>query len=237
MLVVEKIIDAVKNPNIESLITIKRDFADYLQNNNPEFNQYPDIKSISFLFDLYDKHYFDSALRGYYQIRFDFSFRLTRAAAITKFYHNKKDILMSFSYPLIFHKFMQNDKQYEVNGILCDNPRSALMRVMEHEIVHIMEIAAEGKSSCGKLQFKKLCYHLFRHTDTKHKLCLEPANTQNQKMKYQIGEQVKFTHKDKDYVGELVKITKRATVLVRNSQDKLTGKFYVPLNLLNKIIK
>jgi len=210
---------------------VEKDFAVYIDNHNKSFNIYPGIEDIRFLFSLYDKYFFDLKLLKSYDIDFGISLKLTRSAGITRFQKYTSKIEIKFSYPLIFNKFNQSQDGFMVNGVFCQNPQQALMRVMEHEIVHLLEFLTDGKSSCSKPRFIQLAYQLFGHTENKHKIGIE-IPLEKEIIKFKKGERVKFFYKNKTYIGKINRITKRATVIVEENQK--LSKYYVPVCMLEK---
>jgi hypothetical protein len=167
---------------------------------------------------------------------------MTKAAGLTKYNRKTKNFELIFSIPLLLHAFNENQgKAFEVNGIMCNSPKEALMRVMEHEIVHVLEFIIKGNSSCSKKDFKNISYLLFGHTQTKHAITQEPV-TPPEKYDFKIGQEVCFSFDGKNYTGIIHRITKRATVMVKSPKGIYTdkkgnfyAKFYVPLSMLKKV--
>lgn len=233
MSLVERIRYFLDKPDKSLVKSVENEFRLFINSSNPKFDIYPDVFTIRNLYLIYDRIIFNNEISKMTDLSFEISFKLTKSAGMTKFYHRSKNIKILFSYPLIFSQFKDNAVSYEVNGILCNNPVEALMRVMEHELVHVVEYLIFKDSSCSKTRFKKLCYHIFGHTDTKHKLGL---NKENKAVipKFKVGEKVQFEYNGITYFGIINRITKRATILINDKENKVNGKFYVPLTLLTK---
>ena len=149
---------------------IESEFNEYLLTYNPQFHTRIRVKDFKYLFELYDKYYFSSKLSKFLQISLDFSKRLTRSAGMVKYNRKTLEIKIIFSIPLIFGAFFNDTEGYIVNGIFCKNPPEALMRVMEHELTHIVEFVLHNNSKCSQPRFFKYSYELFGHTENKHRI-------------------------------------------------------------------
>lgn len=214
--------------------TVEKEFHDYLKISNPSFSTLPLSKDLKFLFHLYDYFYFSELMSKHIKISLTYSNRLTKSAGLVKYslYTQKAEII--FSIPLIFIAYLNDSTGHQVNGVFCKTPVEALMRVMEHELTHLIEYVLFKKSSCSNPQFLKICYNLFGHTESKHMIGI---NSESNRVKYSFkkGETVSFLFNGTKYHGILNRITKRATVIVNDNNS--IRKFYVPVNLLKRIQK
>jgi hypothetical protein len=137
---------------------------------------------------------------------------------------------------LLFLNFREGE-QREVNGVPCRDRLDGLMRIMEHEMLHLAETLLRGKSSCRGKWFREAALHLFGHVETTHRLTTT-RGLAHQKSGLRIGETVSFKYKGQPFSGRLNRITKRATVLVETPDGTLYSdgrkyrKFYVPLGSL-----
>ena len=206
------------------------------------------------LFDLYDEHFFGGSLArmlkaGQAPLRFDLSARLTRSAGLTKRFSPRKprgtglapasryEIVISTT--LLFQTFQDVERTVRVNGIVCRDRLEALQRIFEHELLHLAEMLAWGKSSCSGDRFKALAWNVFAHTQTTHDLVTQHERARA-KFSVRVGDRVVFEHEGTRHEGVLNRITRRATVLVESpagqpySNGKRYLKFYVPLPLLKK---
>jgi hypothetical protein len=232
---VDIIEDALSLPRHELIETVENSFFTYLRENNPDFYTFPRKKGLKYLFRLYDKHFFDGNIEKNFQVKLSFSGRLTSAAGNLRFSQSKELVEINFSIPRIFLVFLENLQDdfipdgYVVNGILCKNPAEALLRVMEHEITHLVEYILYQRSSCKNPRFLQLSYQLFGHTENKHRLGIYLPQA-DQQVHFKKGNAVSFTYKGVAYEGVIDSVRKRATVMVNHPVRR---KFYVPLAMLS----
>ena len=220
--------DGFSKDKYELIQKIESEFSKFLKKNNPNFFTRFRTNDFYFLFGLYDNYYFSGVLNKYFTIFLDYSNRLTKSAGILRYNPTALQARISFSIPLIFGAYFKETDGYIVNGIFCTNPLEALMRVMEHEITHLIEFILHNNSKCSQPRFIKYAFTLFGHTENKHKLGLEiPKVRKKRQHKFKKGEQVSFVFKNITYKGKISRINKRATVIVNEK------KFYVPLELLS----
>jgi hypothetical protein len=206
------------------------------------------------LFDLYEEHFFAGHLRSLIDqagssLSFFLSRRLTRAAGITKRLQHRPPrgqptppphYEITISTTLLFQTFHDVDRTVRVGGLVCRDRLEALQRIFEHELIHLTEMLLWGKSSCSRPPFKRLAEGLFGHTQTNHDLVtqLERASSQ---FGILPGDRVRFVFEGTPQVGVVNRITRRATILVESPAGPIYSdgvrylKFYVPLNLLEKL--
>ncbi|MFP4527844.1 MAG: SprT-like domain-containing protein [Candidatus Kapaibacterium sp.] len=195
------------------------------------------------MFYLYDKYYFDGYLSEYFRGRLSFrtSGRMTRTAGKTRFRPRDRSCEIAISKPLICRPFDEGRTDARVNGMPVASRTDALMRVMEHEIVHVVEFVAFGNSSCRRQRFRAIAFGLFGHTDVYHELC--PAQAKPRvKYDFRPGDCVSFRYKNIRRKGIIRRITRRATVMVSHSGGSWIGadgrryvKYYVPLSQLEPL--
>lgn len=205
-----------------------------------------DIES---LFELYDESFFDGNLKRTLNelgqpISFRLSGKMTRAGGKTtreeswrgkRLIHRRYEIAISTT--LLFQTFQNQSKPVIVTGISCSNRLQALQRIMEHEIIHLVEMMVWYHSDCFRKRFKTITNRLFDHTESTHQLTTvdERALTE---FGIKVGDVVSFQHERQTYTGFVNRITKRATVLVehesgeRFSDGKRYARFYVPIQNL-----
>lgn len=129
------------------------------------------------------------------------------------------------------------EREVTVCGLPCADRLHALMRVMEHEILHLAEMLAWGDSSCSRPRFKAMAANIFGHADTRHAL-VTPRERAAVKHDVHLGGTVEFDFEGRQLVGRVNRIHHRATVLVespdgvRYSDGKTYRKYYVPLPML-----
>lgn len=127
-----------------------------------------------------------------------------------------------------------------VGGLPCRDRVEALQRIMEHEMVHLIEMLIWDDSNCQARPFKQIVNRFFGHTESNHQL-LRPKDIARQQLGIGVGDVVAFDHQGDQITGMINRITKRATILVAdpNGTQYTDGKsyqtYYVPLHRLRKV--
>ncbi len=201
------------------------------------------------LFELYDRRVFGGALTRALGgadgqvLGFRLSRRMTHAGGKTYFRPTpgpdrpRYEIVISSH--LLFANFRDPGRPVAVNGLKCRDRVDALLRIFEHELVHLIEFLAAGTSSCRTEAFRQLARGLFGHTDVTHRL-ETPARRAARAHGLRVGDRVSFVFQGIRRKGRINRITKRATVLVEDpsgapySDGRRYLKFYVPLNHLER---
>ncbi len=200
------------------------------------------VSDLKKLFELYDKFFFQNYFTDTLgkRISFKFNRRLKSSAGQTKFHMSKGLFVISFSPDLFFHSFDGENRDIEIGGLKCQDRLEALMRVMEHEMIHLVEFHLTGKSRCAGKQFRTILWNMFGHVERKHKLVTLKEKTLREK-DLQIGDMVEFPYKKKILKGLLYRFSNKATVMVQNSNGNLRdkegnrfSKFLVPIDLISK---
>jgi hypothetical protein len=192
---------------------------------------------IELMFHLYDNKFFHDFFSKNLKDKLDLkiSKKMTRAAGKTTKHLKKRIYTITLSSILLAQSFKGEDREITVNGVECKDRLDAAMRIMEHEMLHLLEFKLFNRSNCSRPRFKKLGYNFFGHTDTKHKLVTKyEINSKEHDLK--PGDIVKFEYRGKSLNGTISRITKRATVLVEDQKGtfkdfngKRCLKFYIPL--------
>ena len=194
------------------------------------------------LFELYDLHFFNRFFHNNYRGKIFLrpSQRMTRAAGRIAYTKHDGTYTISLSTTLISQTFHDVRREVVVNGIVCRNRLEATMRVLEHEIIHLLEWVLFGGTSCSKPRFRSLSRNIFGHTDVTHQLVTQTERA-HKRFNLQVGAEVVFEYDGKTYHGVISRITKRATVMVRDSdghfQDSrgnLYSKYYIPIQYLRR---
>jgi hypothetical protein len=139
----------------------------------------------------------------------------------------------------LIHDTFDNQTTAIVTGVPCHTPLQAMLRIMEHEVLHMLEMLIWSNSSCSQTRFKRMANQLFGHSESTHRL-LTPREVAASIHKIAVGNRVQFTHNSHSYAGIVNHINRRATVLVPDSHGITYNdggryrKFYVPLNQLKK---
>ncbi len=200
---------------------------------------------LELLFSEYDDTFFDGQIRktlGTIPLHFGLSKRMTSSGGKTTQYTSGTDgnrwYEISVSTTILFGCFGGDDhRPLAACGIVCRGRLDALQRVMEHELIHLIEMLLWGKSSCAKPRFHSITSRCFGHTDNRHQL-ITPKERAIVKYGIKPGMAVRFRFDGVEHKGIVNRINKRATVLVedRNGERYADGKhyikFYVPVQLL-----
>jgi hypothetical protein len=200
------------------------------------------------LFDLYDERFFVGQIRatlGSTPLHFQLSTRLTKAGGKTTRYAPRPgtgtpSFVISVSTPLLFQCFQgQDHRPITASGIVCADRLESLQRVMEHEVVHLVESLLWDRSSCSAERFQSIALRFFGHIEHKHQLITQTERAYVERGIHR-GSRVRFRFDGAQYHGIVNRITKRATVLVEDergmpySDGKRYKKFYVPIGLLER---
>ena len=203
------------------------------------------------MFDLYDRLFFDGGSRkllGDTPIDFRLSKRMTQAGGQTgrrelRDHHGKlvrTEFEIAVSTTLLFQTFQEDHRPVVMSGLECRDRLAALQRIVEHEMVHLIEMLLWVKSSCSAPRFQSIANRFFGHTDHWHQL-ITPRERAFTKFGIRSGDRVSFRFDGQHHTGVVNRITKRATVLVEDvrgiaySNGKCYSKFYVPLGMLEQV--
>ncbi|TFH38714.1 MAG: hypothetical protein E4G94_11940 [ANME-2 cluster archaeon] len=209
---------------------------------NRNFNSIA-IRDVSRLFELYDQYFFDRFFQDHHRqkIFFGLSDRMTRSGGRIVYAQRTGTYTISLSTTLIFQTFHDVTRDVAVNGIVCHNRLEATMRILEHEIIHLLEYVRFGSSSCSKPRFQDLSYNIFGHTEVTHQLVTQTERAQK-KFNLQAGDKVSFEYNGMTHHGFISSITKRATVMAndpdgdyKDFQGNRYCKYYIPLSSLEAV--
>lgn len=204
------------------------------------------------LLALYDSHYFGGWLEREVQAQshrplgLKLSKLMTRAGGKTtrlrRRRHGKTLTIYEIAVAarMLLMSFRDERREVVVCGRRCQDRLAALQRILEHEIIHLCELLAWGKSTCAGKRFKALAAAIFGHDGTKHDL-VTPREQAAVQHGLKVGSPVRFTHAGRTYTGRINRIHRRATVLVEDpagqaySDGKRYSGFYVPLPALTLV--
>lgn len=200
---------------------------------------------LEILFAEYDDRFFDRQVRkmlGTVPLHFGLSKRMTSSGGKTAHFtgraNGRQRYEIGVSTTILFGCFGGDDhRPITASGIVCRDRLDALQRVMEHELVHLVEMLLWGNSSCAEPRFHSITLRFFGHTENTHKL-ITPKEKAIVKYGIQPGMVVRFRFDGVEHQGVVNRINRRATVLVedrrgqRYSDGKYYAKFYVPVQLL-----
>ena len=210
---------------------------------------------LSRMFDGYDRAFFDGFLRAAVaeraggRLAFRLAPRMTRAGGKT--FRTRRRVgrgpqaahetsyEIAISTRLLFLSFDDATRPVTVCGLPCTDRLCALQRIMEHEMLHLMEMLVWGASSCAAGRFKSMARNIFGHGASTHDL-VTPAERAVTKFDVRVGDEVAFEFEGRPLRGTVNRVNRRATVLVesprgvRYTNGKRYEKFYIPLGMLRK---
>ncbi len=161
--------------------------------------------------------------------------RTTHFDRPTRTQSSRYEIVLSA--PLLFQTFGDLQRPIRVTGVLCTNRLQAMQRILEHEMIHLVEMLVWSDSCCAARRFQSIAGRLFGHTEHKHDLITQQERAAR-KFNIRVGSRVVFQHEGMRHVGTVNRITRRATVLVADAAGTLYNdgvryrKYYVPLSHL-----
>ncbi len=212
----------------------------------PNFTQLAgqDIRS---LFDLIDDHFFDGQVNQTlvelnYPLRTRLSRRMTSSGGITTMSrpsnsYAAKEFEIAVSSTLLFQSF-RNEKTISVTGVRCHNRLEALQRIVEHEMIHVVEMLLWHDSNCAAGRFRGIAGRLFGHRQSSHQL-LTPMEVAERDHGIEVGSRVRFRFNGRCFEGFVNRVTRRATVLVPDARGVPYDdgsrylKYYVPISELS----
>jgi hypothetical protein len=203
-------------------------------------------RDLEFLFDAYESSFFRGALRqalGLSELRFTFSPRMTLAGGKTKRFQNSTGQVsfeISIASSMLFDAFGETDRDVTVCGIPCDSRLEALLRIFEHELVHLAEFLCWSDSNCSKPRFQGIANRYFQHQAHTHSLLTRRERAAESGIR--VGSKVAFVFEGERFTGHVNRITKRATVLVEHVEGRMYSDgrkykvFYIPLAELTLLL-
>lgn len=225
--------------NIQMMIDAVHATSPCLKDGNFERIHSDDLE---LLFELYDEYFFNNLIRKSLprrQLTFRISRRMTSVGGTTTRWPGRglkrPRFEIAVSSTLLFQSFQDPERRITVTGIECDHRLDALMRVFEHEMVHLLELFLWEDSSCSLHRFQTIAHANFGHTDHRHDL-LTPSEAAFTQFGIRPGVRVSFRFEGRKLTGIVNRVTKRATVLVpdaggrRYSDGQRYSKFYIPVD-------
>jgi hypothetical protein len=235
----EKIPD--RTAQIHATVLSKSKYID-----NPNFTRIH-TTDLELLFAEYDNEFFGGQIKetsGTIPLYFRLSKRMTSSGGKTACHADRSGrrwYEISVSTTILFGCFNGEDhRPITASGITCRDRLGALQRIMEHELVHLIEMLLWSKSSCSQSRFHSITLRFFGHTENKH-LLITPREKALVKFGIRPGVAVRFRFDGVEHTGIVNRISKRATVLVENregqrySDGKHYIKFYVPVQFLEAV--
>jgi hypothetical protein len=233
---------AAHTAKIHAVVLSKSTFID-----DPNFRRIH-TSDLEMLFAEYDARFFDGQVKKSLDttpLNFSLSKRMTRSGGKTACYTDrrsgKRRYEIGVATDILFGCFGGEDhRPITASGIVCRDRLDALQRVMEHELVHLIEMLLWDKSSCAQPRFHSITCRFFGHTQNMHQL-ITPRERAIVKFGIKPGMTVRFRFDGVEHTGIVNRISKRATVLVedqggvRYSNGKHYSKFYVPVQMLEAV--
>lgn len=205
---------------------------------------------LGLLFQITDEYFFDGEVGKVCErqadrpLAFRLSTRMTSAGGMTTMqtsHHRrnpKKEFEIAIATTPLFATF-RDEPAAIVSGVECRDRLQALQRIMEHEMVHLIEMLLWNDSNCSANPFKQIVNRFFGHTESNHQL-LTPRDLARKRLGISPGDQVTFLNGGQRLEGRVNRITKRATILVRHAKGTLYDdghkyqKYYVPIHQLKR---
>ena len=226
----------------------------YMLRNSPSIHKgnFSDISNsdLGLLFQITDEHAFEGEAgrlceqQASRPLSFRLSTRMTTSGGMTTMYNSNdrrkknQEFEIAIATTPLFASFGENSTAV-VSGMRCQDRLEALQRIMEHEMVHLVEMLLWNDSNCSAGPFKSIVNRFFGHTESNHQL-LTPGDLARKRLGISPGDPVVFAVDGQQLRGHVNRITKRATVLVehpkgtRYTDGRKYHKFYVPLNRLRR---
>jgi hypothetical protein len=198
---------------------------------------------LAFLFHAYDEQFFanecERALNGR-PLRFRLAPRLTKAGGKTTrilTHTGEESFEIAIAIGMLFDGFGNDDRRVTVCGLVCENRLEAVQRILEHEMIHLVELLCWRRSDCRGPRFQDIARRLFLHEAHTHELITRRERAAA--CGIHRGTRVTFTFEGRQLTGVVNRVTKRATVLVedpqgiRYSDGRRYKTYYVPIAYLD----
>lgn len=203
---------------------------------------------LTYMAELYDRYFFQGhclKLARSFGMNFRWSKRMTstggktvRTVVLDR--KSSKPVVryeIVLSATLLFQTFADLKRPIRVTGLRCTNRLQAMQRILEHELIHLVEMLVWEESCCAAPRFQSIASRLFGHTEHKHDLITQQERAAS-KFNVHVGSRVEFQTAGVWKAGIVNRITRRATVLVPETKGQLYddgnryAKFYVPVSHL-----
>ena len=232
---------------------LQQQVFDHVLLNSPRINS-PNFESISaadigLLFHVTDELFFDGRVSRFVEkhyerpLSFRLSTRMTTSGGTTTMFtrgksRRKNDFEIAIATTPLFGTF-KIDSEARVGGVVCPSRLHALQRIVEHELIHLVELVATDDSNCQAARFRRLVRQFFGHLESNHQL-MTPRDVARKKLGIRCGDEVIFCLGGESRRGIVNRITKRATVLVKDpagtryTDGQRYSKYYIPLPRLKR---
>jgi len=133
-------------------------------------------QDLEYLFGAYDERFFaglsQRALEGR-KIRFRLSPSMSKAGGKTaRFTSSTGEVSyeIAIAISMLFDGFGKKDRRISVCGLECQNRLEALQRILDHEMVHLVEQLCWESSDCATARFQGIAKRFFLHRAHTHDL-------------------------------------------------------------------
>jgi hypothetical protein len=171
-------------------------------------------------------------------LQFQLSRRMTKTAGKTTMYRatatNSRRFEVALSTTLLFQTFLDIHRPILVTGLPCKTRLEAMQRIVEHELLHLLELMVWNQSACHRRKFQSMASGLFGHRSHQHELITQAERAVG-RYGVRLGDRVAFQCGGQRLVGTVNRITRRATVLVQDpsgepfNDGQRYRRYYVPL--------
>lgn len=224
---------------------IKEEFLSLvgIQYRENDINSFITSENINVLIKLYDIYFLDNYINNNLErkVKVSLSNRMTSSAGKTIFKRCGEVLSCEIRVSIYLLSLIDKKKNsVKICGIETSDVLEALMLILEHELCHIIEFLLYGNSNCKAKRFKIMAWKFFRHIKSYHEILSYNKKTSNCKsLNIKKGDTIRFIHKKIEYIGIVVNINKRYTVMVESIngiyEDKYGvkyNKWYVPIDLI-----
>ncbi len=139
----------------------------------------------------------------------------------------KVEYEITISATLLFNTFQEVDRPVTVGGLVCRDRVEALQRIFEHELLHLAEFLAWGRSNCRADNFHRLSRRIFAHEGAYHDL-ITPGEQARAAYDIRIGDHVSFEIDGRQHVGRVNRITRRERAGQRPARRALRRRKPLP---------
>lgn len=194
---------------------------------------------LEYLFECYDRTFFAGlcrqALDGR-RLTFRLAPRMTSAGGKTTRFRSRAGEVsyeIAIGTSVLYDGFRETDRDVTVCGRVCASRLEALLRIFEHELLHLAEQLCWGQSSCAGARFQRIAAAIFGHRAHTHALITRRERAAEAGIR--VGARVSFPFEGRRLTGKVNRVTKRVTVLVEDPAGRAytDGRryrvYYVPL--------
>ena len=136
---------------------------------------------LGLLFQITDEHFFEGDVgrlceeKASRPLAFRLSTRMTTSGGMTTMQRSTQrrnpttEFEIAIATTPLFATF-KDEPTANVGGLVCEDRLQALQRIMEHEMVHLIEMLLWNDSNCAANPFKSIVRRFFGHIESNHQL-------------------------------------------------------------------